>query len=146
MQKIWKQTTALCWAQICTSTGTLVQEYRNRNTCSGTQERRNTCSLPALALLHQFFPFQFVPSENNFRKASTKWWTLVLCNRNTSLTLNCQRIQCWDYIKRNTQTDAMTARGRGTSTYAPLKTQNWAYSGLENKRTTKYVYKYLQYF
>ena len=120
------------------TTGTLVQEHRNRNT--GTL-------VPSL-LWHFYissFLFQFVLSENNFKKASRKWWTLVLCSGNTSLTLNCQRIQCCDYIKHITQTNTMAARGHGTSTYAPSKTRNWEYSRLENKRTAKYVYKYLRY-
>ena len=35
---------------------------------------------------------------------------LVLCSWNTSLTLNCPRTQCWDYTKRNTETDTTAQR------------------------------------
>ena len=45
-----------------------------------------------------------------------KWWTLVLCNENTSFTLNCPRNHCWDYTKHNTETDTMAARSHETYT------------------------------
>ena len=43
---------------------------------------------------------------------------LILCSRNTSLTLNCSRIQCRDYTKRNTETDTTAVRGCKTDTCA----------------------------
>ena len=62
--------------------------------------------------------------------------TYTCLHSNTEKSLNNLRIQCPDYTKRNTETNTMAARGRETYTCA---TQNWAYSGLENKRTTKHV-------
>ena len=46
---------------------------------------------------------------------------LVLCTRNTNLALNCSRIQCQDYRKRNKETDAMAVRSRQTYTHASKK-------------------------
>ena len=40
-----------------------------------------------------------------------KWWMLILCSRNASLTLNCPKIQCWDYTKHKTETDTRAAKG-----------------------------------
>ena len=57
---------------------------------------------------------------------------LVHCSGNTSLALNCSRIQCQDYIKRNTETKTMAARGRETCTCA-TENEDWANSALENK-------------
>ena len=68
------------------------------------------------------FPFHFLLSENNLKIISTwlpeKWQMLVLCSRNTSLALNCQRIQCWDYTKLNTETNTTAVRGHKTYTCA----------------------------
>ena len=68
------------------------------------------------------FLFHFVLSENIPHKMSTllpeKWQTLVLCNGNTSLALNCLRIQCPDYTKCNTKTGTRAVRGHDTYTYA----------------------------
>ena len=54
------------------------------------------------------FLFYFVLSENNLKIISTrlpqKWQMLILCSENTSLTLNCQGIQCRDYTKHNIET------------------------------------------
>ena len=61
------------------------------------------------------FLFHFVLSENDLKTISIqlpeKWQMLILCIRNTSLTLNCLRIQCWDYTKRNTETNTTAVRG-----------------------------------
>ena len=61
------------------------------------------------------FVFHFVLSENNLKIISTqlleKWWTFVLCSGSTSLTLNCPKIQCWDYTKHTTETGTTAARG-----------------------------------
>ena len=66
------------------------------------------------------FLFHFVLSENNLKTISIqipeKWRMLILCSRNTSLALNCLRIQCWDYTKCNTETNTTAARGCDTDT------------------------------
>ena len=101
MQKIWNQKKTVL-AQICISTVTLV---------------------PSLFwhFLHQLFSISFYlfSLKNNLKIISTwlpeKWRTLVFCSENTSLALICPRIQCRDYIKRNTESDATA--GRGCKTY-----------------------------
>ena len=54
------------------------------------------------------FPFHFL-NENNLKIVSTwlpeKWPRFILCSGNTSLTLNCLRIQCHNYTKHDTETD-----------------------------------------
>ena len=82
---------------------------------------RNACSFTALALSPiSFFLFHFVLSENNLKTISTglleKWQTLVPCSTNTSLTLNCLRIQCQDNRKLNKETNTAAARGHKTYT------------------------------
>ena len=84
------------------------------------------------------FLSDFVLSENNLKTILTrlpeKWWMLILCNRNTSPALNCQRIQCQDYTKHNTETDTMALKGCKNYT---CTTKNWVYFGLENKQNHK---------
>ena len=65
------------------------------------------------------FHFILFLVKNNLKMPTQlpeKWWTLLFCNRNTSLTLNCPRIQGQDYTKRNTETDTTEVRGRETYT------------------------------
>ena len=66
---------------------------------------RNTFSLTALALSQSVLS-HFIRMSALF---SEKWWMLVLCSRNTSLVLNCPRIQCRDYMKCNAETNTMAA-------------------------------------
>ena len=83
---------------------------------------RNTCPLAALALSPSVLSCFILFCENIPHKMSTwlpeKWQTLVLCNGNTSLTLNCLRIQCPDYTKCSTETGTRADRGHDTYTYA----------------------------
>ena len=51
---------------------------------------------------------------------------LILCSENTSLALNCPRIQCWDYTKHKTETDTTAVRG--------CKTYTWTYSRMEKQQ------------
>ena len=65
------------------------------------------------------FPFHFVLSEKKKKKKSSTWppqklQTLILCSGNTSLALNCPKIQCRDYAKHNTETDTTAVRGHKT--------------------------------
>ena len=72
------------------------------------------------------FLFRFIlfsGKKKNLKIASKqlpeKWQTLVLCSGNTSLTLNCPRIQCQDHTKCNTETDTTAVRGCETYKCAP---------------------------
>ena len=82
--------------------------------------------------------------ENNLKIISTrlpeKWQMLVLCSGNTSLALNCQKFSA-ETTQSSIQKPTMWQWEVARLTHAPLKTQDWAYSGLENKQTAKYVYK-----
>ena len=91
------------------------------------------------------FPFHFVLSENNLKVILTqlpeKWWTLVLCSRNTSLTLRCPRIQSWDYTTHGTQTNITAGRGRKTYT---CTTENPELGILQTgKQSAKHVWNYI---
>ena len=71
-----------------------------------------------------FFSVSFCSQEKKNLKIASKqlpekWQTLVLCSGNTSLTLNCPRIQCQDYTKCNTETDTTAVRGCETYKCAP---------------------------
>ena len=81
---------------------------------------RNTCSLNALALSPSVL-FHFILFS--VKKKSSTWppqklQTLILCSGNTSLALNCPKIQCRDYAKHNTETDTTAVRGHKTYTCA----------------------------
>ena len=82
---------------------------------------RNTCSLTALALSPSLL-FHSILFSVKKKKSSTwppqKLQTLILCSGNTSLTLNCPKIQCRDYAKHNTETDTTVMRGHKTYTCA----------------------------
>ena len=67
---------------------------------------QDICFLAALALSPSAC-FRFILS-----RLPDKWQALIFCSGNTSLALNSLRIQCRDYIKPNTETNTMAARGR----------------------------------
>ena len=81
----------------------------------------HSCSQCSAIFSITSFLFHFVLSENNRKVISTglpeKWRMLAFCcHGNTSLILNCLRILCRDYAKRNAETDTTAARGCETYT------------------------------
>ena len=119
MQRIWKQNTPLCQAQICISTGTL---------------------FPLLLwhFPHQFFPFHFVLSENNLKNGECLFFAAEIQAslwfdrefRAETMQSAIQKLTLWQW--------EVTSR-----THVPPNTENWAYSALENNNTAKHVRQYL---
>ena len=88
------------------------------------------------------FPFHFVLSENNFNTGSRKNGECsLLCSGNTSPDNSVSRLH-----KRAKQKPILRQLEVMRLTHLPPKTQNWGYSGLENKQTTKHILKYLCLF
>jgi len=89
--------------------------------CTGVHLKKNCSTFPKARVFS--FLLHFVFSENNLKINSTQLPENVNaceCSRNTSLALNCLKIQHQDYTKRNTETDI---RCRETYAYATKKPQ-----------------------
>ena len=81
-----------------------------------------TCLHSEYNKCHIFFKreyFQFLGTDStvlfiDVSFASTGYWKVqvaIFCSRNTSLILNCPRIQYWNYTKLNKETNTVAARG-----------------------------------
>ena len=110
--RIWN--TAQYWGTLCPLT--------HLHACVHSNMDKKNCSIFFLKSQSIFISISLCSQWKWSIIISTKlpeeWQTLVLGSRNTSITLNCQRIQCWDYTKCNTQNDTMSARCGETHTCA----------------------------
>ena len=101
---IWN--TAQYWGTLCSLT--------RLHTCVHSNMDKKNCSIFSLKSQSIFISISLCSQWKWSIIISTKlpeeWQTLVLGSRNTSITLNCQRIQCWDYMKCTTQNDTTSAR------------------------------------